>query len=153
VAPSCPWLDQQAAADRVGMRLERITVLRSDGHVVGCRFYALQNSPLHNSEHLPGPHQPAIEITTTRYANAAAAHNAFVVLARRGRSVEQAKIGAGAVGLCFQTAFYPRDHGRDWACTTSLGDTLLVVRTVVVTPALNVIEVSQRVAAAIRAAR
>lgn len=148
-APSCPWLDEQAAADRVGMRLERITVLRSSGHVVGCRFYALQNSPLHVSEHLPGPHQPAIEITTTRYPSATAAHNAFILLADKGSNEQRARLGDGDVGLCFQTAFFPRDHGRDWACTVNLGSTVLVVRTVVITPALNVIEVSRRVAAAI----
>jgi hypothetical protein len=152
-ARSCPWLDQQTAADQVGMRLERITVQRSRGGIVGCRFYAVQNSPLHQSEHLPGRHQPAIEITTTRYAAARAAHNAFVRLAQRGRSVQQATIGRSAVGLCFQTAFYSRDHGRDWACAVNLGSTLLEVRTVVVSPAFNVIEVARRAADAIRMTR
>lgn len=149
-APSCPWLDQQATADDVGMRLTRITVLRSGGHVVGCRFYALQDSPLHNSEHLPGPHQPAVEVSTQRYRAARDAHNAFVLLARTGSNVLRAKIAPGNTGLCFQIAFYPRDHGRDWACAFSVGATAVTVRTVVVTPALNVIEVTRRVAAAIR---
>ena len=152
-ARSCPWLDQQSAADQVGMRLARITVQRSGARIVGCRFYALQNSPLHQSEHLPGAHQPAIEITTTRYAAARAAHNAFVRVAQRGRNVQQATIGRGAIGLCFQTAFYSRDHGRDWACAVNLGSTLLEVRTVVVSPAFNVIEVARRAAAAIRMTR
>jgi hypothetical protein len=151
-APSCPWLERQAAADRVGMRLERVTVLRSGGRVVGCRFYALQNSPLHRSEHLPGPHQPAIEITTTRYPSRASAHNAFVRSAQHRHDVEQAAI-AGHVGLCFQTAFYSRDKGRDWACTVNLDDTVLAVKTVVVSPALNVIAVSRRIADALRETR
>jgi hypothetical protein len=151
-ASSCPWLERQAAADRVGMRLDRVTVLRSGGHVVGCRFYALQNSPLHGSEHLPGPHQPAVEITTTRYASAGAAHNAFVRSARRGHDVQRTEI-AHNVGLCFQTAFYSHDKGRDWACAVNLGNTLLAVKTVVVSPALNVIAVSRRVAEAIRKTR
>jgi hypothetical protein len=152
-APSCPWLEQQAAADRVGMRLGRITVLHSGGDVVGCRFYALQDSPLHRSEHLPGPRQPAIEIITTRYPSALAAHNAFVRIARGGQNIQRAAISRGALGLCFQTEFDQRDHGHDWACTTNVGEMLLEVRTVVVSPALNVVEVSRRVAEAIRKTR
>src|SRR5690242_19623355 len=66
-AARCPLLDTPQAAARVGMRLGRITVQRSGGRIVGCRFYTLQGSPLAHSEHLPGPKQPAIEIETTRY--------------------------------------------------------------------------------------
>jgi len=144
-AASCPLLPEQQAADRVGMRLERITVLHSGGKVVGCRFYALQGSPLHNSAHLPGPNQPAIEIETTRYASTIAAHNAFVLEARRGSNPQQATIGA-TVGVCFQIAFYKHDHGRDWTCSFSMGSTKVSVRTVVVSPALNVIQVARVVA-------
>jgi hypothetical protein len=144
-AAACPLLPEQLAADRVGMRLERITVLRSGGKVVGCRFYALQGSPLHNSEHLPGPNQPAIEIETTRYASAIAAHNAFVLDARHGTNPQQATIGR-TVGVCFQIAFYRHDHGHDWACAFSRGSTKISVRTVVVSPALNVVEVARAVA-------
>jgi hypothetical protein len=145
-AARCPLLPKQAAADTVGMRLARITVLRSGGAVVGCRFYALQNSPLAQSEHLPGPHQPAIEIETTRYPTAVAAHNAFVRVARRGTNPQQASIGLDNPGVCFQTAFFPPDHGRDWACAFSVVRTEVVVRTVVVSPALNVILLSRQVA-------
>lgn len=144
-ADACPLLPTQQAADRIGMRLARIIVLRSSGKVVGCRFYALQNSPLHNSEHLPGPHQPAISIETVRYHSADAAHNAFVLVARRGSNPQQAAIGA-TTGVCFQAPFYPRDHGRDWACAYNLGPTVVIVRTVVVSPALNVVEVARAVA-------
>ncbi len=142
---ACPLLPEQKAADRVGMRLERITVLRSRGKVVGCRFYALQGSPLHNSEHLPGPDQPAIEIETTRYYSAIAAHNAFVLDARRGTNPQQTRIGR-TVGVCFQISLYKPDHGRDWACSFSLGTTKVSVRTVVVSPALNVVQVARAVA-------
>jgi hypothetical protein len=144
-ADACPLLPVQQAADAVGMRLERIMLLRSDGKVVGCRFYALQDSPLHNSEHLPGPHQPAIEIETVRYHSADAAHNAFVLIARRGSNPQQATIGS-TTGVCFQAEFYARDHGQDWACAYNIGPTVVVVRTVVVSPALNVIEVARAVA-------
>jgi hypothetical protein len=97
--------------------------------VVGCRFYALQNSALHDSEHLPGPKQPAVEITTQRYASATAAHNAFVLLAQHGTNPQQVDLGR-VVGVCFQNDFYAKDHGADWACAVNSGRTELVVRTV-----------------------
>lgn len=146
-ASKCPLLAQQSAANRVGMRLERITVLTSGGKTVGCRFYALQNSPLHDSEHLPGPNQPAVEITTTRYASATAAHNAFVLIARRGSNPQQATIAKRNVGVCYQIDFYKKDKGKDWACAFSVGKIAIVVKTVVVSPALNVILVAKEVAA------
>lgn len=144
-AAACPLLPTQQAADRVGMRLARITVLHSGGRVVGCRFYALQNSPLHNSENLPGPHQPAIEIETTRYASSIAAHNAFVIEARHGTDPQRARIG-NTIGVCFQIDFYAHDKGQDWSCAFNLNKTKVSVRTVVVSPALNVEEISRAVA-------
>lgn len=145
-AAKCPFLGRQVAADRVGMRLARITVLTSGGRTVGCRFYALQNSPLHESEHLPGPNQPAIETTLTRYASAAAAHNAFVVIARRGTNQQQARITGSTVGVCHQINFYRNDKGRDWACAFSLAKTVVVVKTVVTSPALNAVLVAREIA-------
>ena len=143
-AASCPLVRTQQAANRVGMRLEGITVLHSGGKVVGCRFYALQNSPLHNSEHLPGPNQPAIAIDTTQYESAIAAHNAFVLDARRGENPQQASFG-GATGVCFQIAFYKPDHGHDWACAFSHGTTKIAVRTVA-TASLDAISLTRAVA-------
>ncbi|MGH8861735.1 MAG: hypothetical protein ACRDVG_10975 [Jatrophihabitantaceae bacterium] len=145
-AAACPLLPKQQAADRVGMRLDRITVLHSGGTVVGCRFYALQGSPLSHSEHLPGPDQPAIEIETVRYVSPIAAHNAFVRLARTGANPQRADISVDNIGVCFQTAFYQPDNGRDWACAFSVGTLAVIVRTVVVKPALNVVQVSRAVA-------
>ena len=130
------------------MRLAKITVLRSGGKLVGCRFYALQNSPLHDSEHLPGPHQPAVQITTTTYASPNAAHNAFVLDARRGRNPQQAQIGR-TTAVCYQIPFYEHDHGRDWACSFNLGVKKVTIKTVVTSAALYVIEVSRIVARAL----
>jgi hypothetical protein len=147
-ASACPLLDQQAAANKVGMRLARITVLHSGGRLVGCRFFALQNSPLHQSEHLPGPHQPAVEIQTFRYPSARDAHNGFVRLSEKeGHNLEQADIVGHTRGLCFQTHFYPKDQGTDWACAFSKGNVVGVVRTVVTSPALNAILVARAIAA------
>jgi hypothetical protein len=143
-AAACPLLDEQVAADRVGMRLARITVQRSGGRVVGCRFYALQNSPLSQSEHLPGPHQPAIEIRSNRYASTTAAHNAVVLAARRGTNVQPAKVAD--FGACYQLAFFADDHGADWACAFQTGARVVEVKTVVVSPALNVISVARDIA-------
>ena len=145
-AAKCPLLPTQQAADHVGMRLARVTVLRSGGRVVGCRFYALQDSPLSESEHLPGPKQPVIEITTVRYPSELAAHNAFVRLAERGSNVQTASIVGQAPGACFQTDFYAQDDGKDWACAFSKGDTMVLVRTVVTSPALSAILVARAVA-------
>lgn len=143
-AAACPLLGEQSAADRVGMRLARVTVLRSGGRLVGCRFYALQNSALAQSEHLPGPHQPAIEIGSSRFASTTAAHNAVVRTAEQGRNVQPARIGD--FGACYQIGFYSRDHGTDWACAFQDGSKVVVVKTVVVSPALNVILVAREVA-------
>jgi hypothetical protein len=126
-APSCPFAGTAFVRDTMGMRLGRITVLRSGGRAVGCRFYALQNSPLHTSEHLPGPGQPVVEITTARFRSALAAHNALARLGTAGRNPQQVRFGA-TLGLCFQTDFYPKDRGRDWACAASLGTLEVVVR-------------------------
>ena len=144
-AERCPYVGQDYVRDTIGMRLGRITVLRSADRPVGCRFYALQGSSLHSSEHLPGPNQPAVEITTRRFASSTAAHNAFVRTARAGANPQQVDLGGGTVGVCFQTAFYAKDHGTDWACATSRGSTSLLVRTVVTSPALNAKLVTQRV--------
>lgn len=144
-AAACPLLPEQQAAQRVGMRLARITVLHSGGKVVGCRFYAVQNSPYHYSEHLPGPNQPAIEIETVRYASMIAAHNAFVIEAERGANPQQEQIG-NTTGVCFQIHFYAPDHGQDWACAFNIGSTKVSVRTVVAKPALNVAQVARVIA-------
>jgi hypothetical protein len=145
-AARCPLLDTPQAAARVGMRLARITVQRSGGRIVGCRFYALQGSPLAHSEQLPGPKQPAIEIETTRYPSALAAHNAFVLAARKGTNPQQATIGLDNLGVCFQIAFYRPDHGRDWACAFSTGTRAVVIRTVALA-SLDALRASRAVAA------
>jgi hypothetical protein len=127
------------------MRLARTELVLTGGRPSGCRFFALQHSPLHRSEHLPGPHQPAIAITSTRYRSSAAARDALVRLARAGTNPQRAAIG-GHEGACFQQAFYPPDRGRDWACAFAHATTLVLVRTVVTSPALTVVEVARVIA-------
>ena len=71
---------------------------------------------------------------------------AFVLVARKGTNPQQATIGLDNPGVCFQIPFYRPDNGRDWACAFSLGTRAVVVRTVVISPALNVIQVARVVA-------
>jgi hypothetical protein len=144
-ASSCPFVATALVHSTMGMRLGRLTVLRSAGHVVGCRFYALQGSPLHGSEHLPGPSQPAVEVVTAMYPTAVAAHNAFVLAARRGTNPTQVSLGAGRVGVCYQTDFDPQDHGQDGACGISVGRTRVLVRTVDTTGTFNTASVTKAV--------
>jgi hypothetical protein len=145
-AASCPFLDEQAVADDVGMRLARVEVLTSAGRVRGCQIYALQHSQYHASEHLPGPRQPAVEVTATEYASANAAHNAVARLADAGQDPRRARIGAGIVGACYRTSFDPTDHGQDWACAFSRARTEVQVRTAVVSPASDALEVARAAA-------
>jgi hypothetical protein len=127
------------------MRLGRLTVLKSGGRAVGCRFYALQGGSLHATEHLPGPEQPVVEVATWRYATATAAHNAFVLAARAGRNPQQTSLGRAGTGVCYQVAFYPKDHGTDWACGASVGALRVLVRTVDTTEALIAATVTRAV--------
>ena len=133
-ATACPYAGTEFVHDAMGIRLGRVTVLRSGGQVVGCRFYAQQqpgggcNAGCLAKEKLPGPNQPAVEISTQRYASSLEAHNAFVL--RAGTSDPAQTDFAGTTGLCFQTAFDPRDKGDDYACTVNKGPTVVLVRTV-----------------------
>jgi hypothetical protein len=148
-APACPFAGQTFVRDTIGMRLGRVTVLKSGGQVVGCRIYALQDSPLATSENLPGRNQPVVDVVITRYPTAVAAHNAFVRAAQRGRNPQQNALGRGVTGVCFQTDFYARDNGQDWACGFSFGTRAVLVRTVVVSPALGAVLVARRVLSAL----
>jgi hypothetical protein len=130
-AHSCPLASETSVRNTMGMRLGRITRLRALG-ISGCRFYALQDSSLHASEHLPGPKQPVLEIVTDRYPTAVEAHNGIVFTARSGHNAQRMKIGK-IEGACFQTDFYPKDHGADWACAANKGRTAVVVRSVDIT--------------------
>ncbi|HEV7206495.1 MAG TPA: hypothetical protein VGN18_17955 [Jatrophihabitans sp.] len=148
-APACPFAGQAFVRDTIGMRLGRVSVLKSGGQVVGCRIYAVQDSPFTTSENLPGPNQPVVEVVITEYPTAVAAHNAFVRMAQQGRNPQQNALGRGVTGVCFQTDFYAKDKGQDWACGFSLGTRAVLVRTVVVSPALNAVLVTRRVLSAL----
>jgi hypothetical protein len=148
-AASCPLAKQTFVKQTIGMRLARVTVLHSGGRVVGCRFYAIQSGSLAKTEHLPGPNQPAVEITTQRYASATAAHNAFVRVAQLGANPQQVDLAPGVIGVCFQAPFDPKDHGTDYACAVSKGTIALLVRSVDTTGALSTSTVTKSVYGAI----
>jgi hypothetical protein len=94
-AGACPFLRTSSAADAVGMRLGRTEVLVNRSRVTGCRFYAVQHSALHTTERLPGPRQPVIAITSTRYRSADGARARVVALATRTASTRRTGAGIG----------------------------------------------------------
>jgi hypothetical protein len=146
-ATGCPLAPKGQVRNTMGMRLGRLTVLRSAGRTVGCRFYAIQNSALQSSEHLPGPNQPVVEITTSQYPTEVAAYNAFVLAAQAGRNPTRTALGRKLVGVCYQTDFYPKDHGHDWGCGVSVGRTRVLVRSVDTTGAFSTASVTRAVVA------
>jgi hypothetical protein len=127
-AKSCPLVTAASVRSTLGMRLGRISRLRGV-KVSGCRFYALQDSSLHTSEHLPGPHQPVLEVVVKHYVTQVEAHNVVVLTARAGRNPQRVSLGK-TKGACFQTNFYPKDHGKDWACAANVKAVEVVVRSV-----------------------
>ncbi|MDT4916636.1 MAG: hypothetical protein QOH89_1336 [Pseudonocardiales bacterium] len=127
-AHSCRFADPAFVRNAMGMRLGRITRLAGGG-VTGCRFYALQDSSLHTSEHLPGPHQPVLEIVVRRFASPVEANNAVVFVARAGAHAQRVDLGR-ITGDCFQTAFDPKDNSKDWACAANAGRTEVLVHSV-----------------------
>jgi hypothetical protein len=147
-ASDCPYLSRSVATPRSGMRLDRITVLHSGGKIVGCRFYGLQHPNASCSEsclageRLPPASQPAIEMKIVRYPSANAAHNALATRFTSAGSIEQDKIGSDT-GLCFETDFYAKDKGTDWACAFTLDTRLIIVRTVITKGALSALAVAR----------
>jgi hypothetical protein len=128
-AASCPLLTSGDAAEIGGMRLARVQVLKRGTSVAGCRFYAIQGSYLAESEHLPGPNQPVIDFTSSRYATELDAHNALAEISTRGSDQNQYPIAKGVVGVAYRTRFDPQDGNRDWAVGFNKGKTLVVLRT------------------------
>ncbi len=147
-ATSCPYATETFIHNTIGMRLGRVTRLKSGGKVVGCRIYALQTGVLHAREHLPGPDQPAVEITTQQYPNALAAHNAFVRRSQAGTDPQPVPFGS-VTGVCFQNDFDPQDKGTDYACTVNKATTVVLVRTVDTTGTFNTAAVMKAVLRAV----
>lgn len=141
-AGSCPLVSTDEAKDDVGMRLNKVATVTQDGVFAGCRFYPA----VFQSEHLPPPSQVVVEILVSEYASARAAHNAFITIAEKaGTNFQQAEIATGNTGVCYQTTLWPDDKGKDWACNFSKGAKVVVIRTVVTSPALNVIQLAKAV--------
>lgn len=152
---ACPLLPEQTVHQDVGMRLDRQTVQRSGSQVIGCRFYPLTHPNAQcdatclANEHLPPADQAAVEITLEHYGSATDARNAMILRARKGSGVQQVSVGADGVGLAYQIEFYPADHGRDWACAFTHGDTLAVVKTTTTGTSFNAVAVAKRLAGAL----
>jgi hypothetical protein len=144
-AASCPLLRMDAAAEAIGMRLARIERLSQATMVIGCRFYALQGSSLSQSEHLPGPNQPALEITVTKYATATPARNAAVALATAGANPHVVTLSGAVAGDVFQTTFDPTDGKSDWVLVFNKGATLVTVKTAIADTSLDAVSVGNAI--------
>jgi len=148
---SCPYLGIDQATSDTGIRLDRIATLIQGGKVVGCRFYSLEHPNAQcdvtclAGEKLPPDNVPGIEILASQYANATAAHNAFITIAEKGTGVEQDVFATGNTGLCYKTTVWSDDDGMDVACTFSKGNTVVVIRTVVIGSTLDVVEIAKAV--------
>ena len=142
-ARSCPLASTLFVRNTIGLRLGKITRLRGGG-IAGCRFYGLQDGSLSQSEHLPGPNQPVLEVVVRQFDSAVDAHNAVVARATAGRQAHTVQFGR-VRGACFQTAFYPKDHGEDWACGANLGKVEVLVYSVDTTASFSVVAVTRAV--------
>lgn len=148
---SCPLLSTAEVVANVGQRLAKVTVQFSGAKIVGCTWYPLAhpNSQCDEAcflgEHLPPGTQADVKISSSTYASAIAAHNAFIRLAERGTNYQQEQIATNNTGLCFQTNFWAHDAGKDWACTFAVGTRVVLVNSVVTDPALDVVHVAQAV--------
>jgi hypothetical protein len=124
-AAACPLIPEAQAADLLGQRLARVATQTAGGRTVGCQFFDVQGTALAASEHLSGPNQPALQISSAGYATAVMAHNAMVLTAEKGANAH-----ASGTGIAYRTTFDPVDGAnRDWAFAFTVGTTLVVVLT------------------------
>lgn len=148
-AASCALLPTASAADSIGMRLARVEVLTRGTTAAGCRFYALQGSALAQSEHLPGPNQPALEIVSTPYANETTARNAAVAIATAGTNQQVVTLTGGVAADLFQAAFDPTDGNTDWQLVFNKGATLVTIKTAITDSSLDAVNVANSIVGAI----
>jgi hypothetical protein len=148
-AASCALVSTDSAADSIGMRLARVEVLTRGTTSAGCRFYALQGTALSQSEHLPGPNQPALEIVSTAYANETTARNAAVAIATAGTNQQVVTLTGGVAADLFQAAFDPTDGSNDWQLVFNKGATLVTIKTAVTDSSLDAVDVANSIVAAV----
>ncbi len=148
---SCPLLSTAEVASDVGQRLAKVTVQSSGAKIVGCTWYPLTHANSQcdetclRGEHLPPGTQADVKISSSTYASARAARDAFIRLAERGTHIQQVQVAAKNTGLCFQTNFWAHDAGKDWTCTFAVGTRVVLINSVVTDQALNLVQVAQAV--------
>jgi hypothetical protein len=126
---NCPIIDEPTAADALGIRMGAQSVQSAGSTVVGCEFFPTTDPAFVASEHLPGPNQPVLQITSSRYPTPGAAHNAMVAIGTAGGSAHSAGITGGITGISYQTTFDPSDGAQDWAFVFATGSTVVTVLT------------------------
>jgi hypothetical protein len=125
--------------------LARVQVLSQGSAAVGCRFYALQGSALSQSEHLPGPNQPALEIVSSAYADETTARSAAVAIATAGTHQQVETLTGGVAADAFQTAFDPVDGANDWELVFNKGANLVTIKTAVADSSLDAVQVGDTI--------
>ena len=114
----CPYIDTQTAANLEGNRIYRTATSTGAGPVT-CRFY-FWCCDFHAT----------LEIQPVTYPSADAAYNAMVLAGKRGTNVTGVPgLIPGVDAVLYQTPFYGRDDGRDWAAAFAKGTTMVIVRT------------------------
>lgn len=146
-AGNCPYLDEATARDDIGVRLGKQFVLSAGGKPVGCQFFADQDPTYVASEHLPGPNQPVLEIDSSRYSDAVAAHAAAIGLGAAGGNAHAVTVSPTLSGVSFQTLFDPADGASDWAFVFNVGSTVVTVKTAQSDVELNARTVAAAIAA------
>jgi hypothetical protein len=126
---NCPYLDEDAAAGALGIRLGRQAVLTVAHTPIGCQFFATTDPQFVASEHLPGPNQPVLQIASSKYANATIAHNAMAATGSAGGNAHTVSVSAAIVGVAYQTRFDPTDGASDWAYIFATGSTVVTILT------------------------
>ena len=122
----CPYVDEQAAANKIGHAAgqdHRAAQRRQGGRLPVLRPAAPTPAASTCRRRAPARPEPTGgRDRDVRYPSAKAAHNAFVADSERpGHERAAGRASSASAGLCFQTDFYPKDQGTDWACAFSNG--------------------------------
>ena len=131
----CPYLTEATAVTNVGMRMARQSILSRAGKPIGCDFYA--DPAWAASEHLPGPNQPVLTISSSHYADSTSAYNAMVLISRAGTEAHQSDLPDGQVGISYRTRFDPADGAQDWAYVFARQNIVVTVLTAQTAAELN----------------
>ena len=118
---ACPWIATNTAAALEGNLIGRVVTTRKNGLVVACTFHFDTNW---------GPDRVTLQITSTTYSDPETARNAMIRLGEAGdQPAGEPNLIPRVDGIRYQTAFYPPDGSRDWACSFAKDNAVVTVKT------------------------